>query len=83
MILATLGWSAWWFALHVHRIAPEQELSLLVPSIISTAAAVLGLAIALFALRAQRSWILFVLVPLFANTSLLLMPWMAADFFAR
>ena len=79
MILATLGWSAWWFVLLVHRLAPEEELSLLLPSIVSTVAAVFGLAIALFALRAQRSWILFVLVPLFANGSLLLVPWLAGE----
>lgn len=83
MVLATLGWSAWWFVLLVHRIAPERELSLLVPSIISTTAAVLGLAVAILALRARRSWILFVLVPLFANASLLLVPWLAAEFSER
>jgi hypothetical protein len=83
MILATLGWSTWWCVLLLHRFAPRFELPLAVPGAISTAAALLGLAIALLTLRARRAWILFALVPLFANASLLAVPWFARDLFQR
>jgi hypothetical protein len=83
MILATLGWGAWWCVLFLHRLAPERDISLVLPSIVSTTAALLGLAVAVLALRARRSWILFVLVPLFANGSLLFVPWLAEEFVAR
>ena len=77
MMLATLGWGTWWCVLLVHRLDPERELSLTLPAALSTTVAVLGLLVALLTLRAQRSWILFALVPLFANGSLLFVPWLA------
>jgi hypothetical protein len=83
MILATLGWGTWWCVLLVHKLAPGRELPLAVPAAISTTAAVLGLGIALLTLRARRAWILFALVPLFANASLLLVPWFAAELAGR
>ena len=76
MILATLGWGAWWCVLLAHRLAPEREISLVLPSVVSTVAAVLGLAVAVLTLRARRAWVLFALVPLFANGSLLFVPWL-------
>jgi hypothetical protein len=83
MMLATVGWGTWWLVLLVHRLAPERTLSLAVPAAISTTAAVLGLLIALFTLRARRAWILFALVPLFANGSLLFVPWLAQELAER
>src|SRR5262245_25036512 len=77
MMLATLGWGTWWCVLLLHRLAPERELSLALPAALSSVAAVLGLLVALLTLRARRSWILFALVPLFANGSLLFVPWLA------
>jgi hypothetical protein len=79
MSLATLGWGAWWCVLFLHRLAPERSIPLAIPGAISTVAAVLGLLIALFTLRARRAWILFALVPLFANGSLLFVPWLAGE----
>jgi hypothetical protein len=81
MVLATLGWGAWWCVLLLHHFAPRLEVPLAVPAAVSTTAALLGLAVAVLTLRARRSWILFALVPLFANGSLLLVPWLAGDFF--
>jgi hypothetical protein len=83
MILATLGWGTWWCVLFLHRLAPERAIPLALPAVVSTTAAVLGLAIALLTLRARRAWILFALVPLFANGSLLLVPWLANDLAPR
>jgi len=79
MVLATLGWGTWWCVLLLHRLAPEVRVPLAVPSILATVAAVLGLAIAVLTLRARRAWILFALAPLFANGSLLFVPWLARE----
>ena len=79
MILATLGWGAWWCVLFVHHFAPERKIPMVVPSVVSTTAAVCGLVVAVLTLRGRRSWILFVLVPLFANGSLLFVPWLARE----
>jgi hypothetical protein len=83
MMLATVGWGTWWCVLFVHRLHPEREIPLALPSALSTAAALLGLLVALLTLRARRAWILFALVPLFANGSLLLVPWLAGELTAR
>ena len=83
MILATLGWGTWWCVLIVHRLRPGLEFSLALPAAISTVAALLGLAIAVLTLRARRAWIAFTLVPLFANGSLLLVPWLADELVRR
>jgi hypothetical protein len=79
MMLATLGWGTWWCVLFVRRLAPEREIPFFVPATISTTAALLGLLIAILTLRARRAWILFALVPLFANGSLLFVPWLAGE----
>ena len=52
---------------------------LYLPATISTACALLGLSVAILTLRARRAWILFALVPLFANSSLLFVPWLAGE----
>jgi hypothetical protein len=83
MILATLGWGTWWCVLFLHRFAPRVEVPLLLPSIASTLLAATGLVIAVLTLRARRAWILFALAPLFANASLLLVPWLAGELGGR
>jgi hypothetical protein len=83
MMLATLGWGTWWCVLFVHHFAPERELSLVLPSVLSTTAAALGLVVAVLTLRARRAWVLFALVPLFANGSLLFVPWLAGELAPR
>src|SRR5262245_29006983 len=75
MVLATLGWGTWWCVLFLHHLAPEREIPLLVPSVLSTVLAATGLLVAVLTLRARRSWVLFALAPLFANASLLFVPW--------
>lgn len=78
MVLATLGWGSWWCVLFLHQLAPEVHVPLALPATLSTLAAVPGLLVAILTLRARRTWILFALVPLFANGSLLCMPWLVA-----
>jgi len=77
MTLASLGWATWWIVLLVRKLAPGVALGIGVPAAISTVFALLGLAVAVLTLRARRSWILFVTVPLVANATLLLVPWLA------
>lgn len=77
MTLATLGWGTWWTVLILRRLAPGWEVSLAVPGAVATTFAVLGFAAAVLTVRAGRSWMLFAMVPLFANASLLCMPWLA------
>ena len=79
MTLASLGWGTWWVMLFLRKLAPNLTPGLAVPSTISTVFAVLGLGVAVWTFRARRSWMLFVMVPLLANVSLLCMPWLAAE----
>jgi len=82
MVLATLGWGTWWFVLLLHQLAPEVHIPLAVPAALSIAAAVPGLLVAVLTLRARRTWLLFAFVPLFANASLLLVPWLVSEWVA-
>ena len=79
MCLASVGWATWWVMLLIERVAPNHLPGLFWPSLVSTVFASLGLLLALLTVRARRSWLLFTLVPLFANTSLLFVPWLAAE----
>lgn len=79
MTLASLGWGTWWVMLFLHRFAPAAAPGLTVPAVISTVFATLGLAAALLSLRARRAWLFFLMIPLLANSSLLLMPWLAEE----
>ena len=83
MILATLGWGTWWCVLFVHHFAPERTIPLALPAALSTALALLGLLVAILTLRARRAWVLFALAPLFANGSLLFVPWLVGELFGK
>jgi hypothetical protein len=76
MSLATVGWSAWWLALLLHRLDVGLAPGFRLTTAVSTSCAILGLGIAILTLRARRTWILFALFPLFANASLLGLPWL-------
>lgn len=78
MTFASLGWGTWWVLLFVKKLAGVSP-GLLIPSIFSTVFAILGLAVAVATLRAKRSWLLFVAIPVLANASLLFLPWLAAE----
>lgn len=78
MCFASLGWAAWWLALLGSRAVPSAAGWLvLAASAASGLFGLPGLAIAALTVRARRTWLLFVAVPLFANASLLAMPWLA------
>ena len=79
MTLASLGWGTWWIVLFLRKLAPDIAPGILVPSVISTVFAVLGLSVAVLTFRARRSWMLFVTIPLVANVSLLCIPWLAGE----
>ncbi len=79
MTLASLGWGTWWCIAFLHRVAGVTP-NLVVPSVISSLFALLGLLLAVWSFRATRAWMLFVLVPLLANLSLFFVPWFAEEF---
>lgn len=83
MTMATLGWGTWWVALLLHHFAPRLRLGLEWPGGVSLVFALLGLLQVLLAVRAKRSWMLLTLIPLFANASLLLVPWLVEELFRR
>ncbi len=78
MTLASLGWGTWWLFAFLHRVGGATP-SLVVPSVISSFFALLGLLLAVWSFRATRAWMLFVLVPLLANLSLFFVPWFAEE----
>jgi hypothetical protein len=77
MTLAALGWGVWWVMLVLRRLAPGLSISLAVPDAISTGFAAIGFLVAILTVRARRSWLLFVAIPLLANAGLFFMPWLA------
>lgn len=83
MTFASLGWGTWWVLLFAKALVGVRPASLFVPGLISTAFAILGLAFALWCVRATRAWMLFVAIAILANTSLLFVPWLAAEWTER
>jgi len=78
MTLATLGWGVWWVGLFLARfapwLAPDWLSGRTLVTALSSVLGGLGLLLALFTVRANRSWLPFALVAIFANLSLLLLP---------
>jgi hypothetical protein len=79
MTLASLGWGTWWCLLFVHRLTGARP-NLLVPSVISSTFALLGLLFVAWSFRAHRAWVMLLAVPFLANLSLLFVPWFAQEF---
>lgn len=79
MTLASLGWGVWWIVLFLRRFVPAADPGNLAPIVASMALALAGLGIAVLTIRAKRSWLFFTCVPLFANGSLLGMPWLVSE----
>jgi len=78
MTFASLGWGTWWVVLVLRKIQGEMP-DLVLPDLISCCFAVAGMVLAFWCFRARRTWLLFVLVPILANGSLLMMPWLAYE----
>ena len=75
MCMASLGWAIWWTSLLLLRFAPAHAPDFRVTAWAAGGFAALGFLAALWSFRAKLAWILFMLVPIFANGSLLAMPW--------
>jgi hypothetical protein len=77
MTLASLGWGCWWLELLLWRLWPALAPS---PAVVGTAAgifALAGLVASVLALRGRnRLWLAMAAVPLFANLSLLCVPFL-------
>ena len=76
MILATCAWGVFWGAAVIERLsegwAPPLQLVYWTSMPLATA----GFLMAVLTVRSQRSWLLFVSVPLFANGFLLFLLWL-------
>lgn len=75
MAMATCGWMSWWTSLALLHFFPDVAPSLRVTTWIASSFAAVGFLAAVWAFRAKAAWLLFLLVPFFANGSLLLVPW--------
>jgi hypothetical protein len=75
MSMASLGWAVWWTTLVIARFVPDATPDLRITEWAAGACAVLGFLAALWAFRAKLAWILIMSIAVFANGSLLLMPW--------
>ena len=80
MTLATLGWGSWWLAFLIQRLAPDFAPNLSVVYAFSGTFAAVGFLCGLFTLRVKLAWILITGVPLFANATLLMLPFVMPEF---
>jgi len=78
MTMASLGWAVVWVDLALARLAPSIAPDLRVAAWIACAFGVVGLLAVLWAVRARLAWLLVLLVPTFANVTLLAAPWALA-----
>ena len=83
MTLATFAMGVWGATVVMMRIAPERTPSFAVVFVLAGLFAVPGFLLGVLTLRAKRSWLMVALVPLFANGSLFLMPWLASGLLER
>ena len=74
MISATGAWGIFWSAAIWARVSDGWAPSVEQAYWISTPLAAVGFAMAILTIRGQRGWLLFVSVPLFANSVLLILP---------
>ncbi len=79
MTLATVGWGVWWITVLLMRFAPGIAPSPTVTAWVASSFAVVGLFLAIFTIRARTIWVLLAGVPIFANGSLLALPFVVQD----
>ena len=82
MALATVGWGLWFGYALLGRWAPSIQPPMEIVTVFGVACGLPGLLLALLTMRGRRSWLLFVLVPLFANACLLAAPFLVDDVLA-
>jgi hypothetical protein len=76
MCFASLGWGSWWITVFLMRYVPSLAPGIATTGWFAGTFAAFGFAIAVFTIRARRTWLYFTLVPLLANASLFLVPWL-------
>lgn len=74
MTLATVGWGIVWGALGLSKLG-ALEPPLRVVCTLAAMPAMLGLAYALATFRVRRAWVFMAAIALFANGTLLVLPW--------
>jgi hypothetical protein len=74
MCMASVGWAVWWVTLVAAHFSREHAPDLRLSCWLAGAFAAVGLLAAIWGIRAKLAWILFMLIPMFANASLLAMP---------
>lgn len=75
MVLATLGWGAWWLSLFARQFFPALFPGFAVTYWVACVPAAAGLLLAIFTIRARKIWILLAAVPICSNLFLLALPW--------
>lgn len=74
MCMATVGWGSWWFTALTMKLAPAIAPDPRTTTWFASVFGVFGLLLALWSVRARLAWLLFTIVPLFANGTLLFFP---------
>jgi hypothetical protein len=74
MTFASLGWASWWVTAALLHWKPLWAPSIDVTDQLAITFALLGFVAALLSVRARLAWLIVVGVPLFANLSVLLIP---------
>ena len=77
MTLATWGLGVWAVWLALSRFWPDYAPDGRLAWAVSGLFALPGLSLALLTVRAKRTWMLFSMVPIFANSMILVLPWLA------
>ncbi len=75
MTMASLGWAVVWVDLALARLAPSIAPDLRVAAWVACAFGIVGLLAVVWAVRAKAAWLLVLLIPTFANVTLLAAPW--------
>ena len=74
MTFASLGWASWWVTAALLHWKPMWAPSIDVTDQLAITFALLGFIAALLSVRARLAWLIVVAVPMFANLSVLLIP---------
>lgn len=75
MSMATLGWGIWWITLVIAHFVPSAQPDVRFTGWGAGICGAIGFLAAIWAFRAKLAWLLIMSIALFANGSLLLMPW--------
>jgi hypothetical protein len=74
MTFASLGWASWWITALLLHFKPSWAPSIDVTDQLAITFALIGFLAALLSVRARLGWLVVLVVPFFANLSVLLIP---------